>query len=294
MKHVVGFSGGADSQACAGWVLDRFPKEEVVLMNSDAGGNEHPLTTEHIRWYSETVHPVLMVSAIIADLGDVGTRDGAIGDRRRSLGEDADLTFDRLAFVKGLFPSRKAQFCTEYLKLAPQLRELQRLFRSPPDAPHLWTEFVRYAGIRADESELRRTLPERQWDDYFDCELVRPLLAWSKADVFAYLKGRGEKVNPLYTLGFSRVGCAPCINSNKDDIRNWAVRFPEMIDKVRAWEQQVGRTFFAPCVPGMVINFVDDVVKWARTVRGGRQYELPFFEAQAEGGGCSSKYGLCE
>lgn len=47
-KHVVGFSGGIDSQACAGWVLDHFPHEDVILMNSDAGGNEHPLTTEHI------------------------------------------------------------------------------------------------------------------------------------------------------------------------------------------------------------------------------------------------------
>lgn len=25
MKHIVGFSGGVDSQACARWVLNRFP-----------------------------------------------------------------------------------------------------------------------------------------------------------------------------------------------------------------------------------------------------------------------------
>ena len=30
-KHIVGFSGGADSQACAGWVLERFPKEDVCM-----------------------------------------------------------------------------------------------------------------------------------------------------------------------------------------------------------------------------------------------------------------------
>lgn len=42
MKHIVGFSGGIDSQACARWVLNRFPKEDVILLNSDAGANEHP------------------------------------------------------------------------------------------------------------------------------------------------------------------------------------------------------------------------------------------------------------
>lgn len=48
MKHIVGFSGGIDSQACARWVLNHFPPEDVLLLNSDAGGNEHPLTTEFV------------------------------------------------------------------------------------------------------------------------------------------------------------------------------------------------------------------------------------------------------
>jgi len=36
-KHVVGFSGGIDSQACAGWVLERFPKDDVIRTNSGVG-----------------------------------------------------------------------------------------------------------------------------------------------------------------------------------------------------------------------------------------------------------------
>jgi hypothetical protein len=91
---------------------------------------------------------------------------------------------------------------------------------------------------------------------------------------FDYVRLHKEQINPLYSLGFTRVGCAPCVNSNKDDILKWATRFPEMIDKVRAWERHVGRTFFAPCVPGMVINWIDDVVAWAKTDFGGRQNNL--------------------
>lgn len=67
-----------------------------------------------------------------------------------------------------------------------------------------------------------------------------------------------------------------------------------MIDKVRKWEQEVGRTFFQPCVPGKVINWIDEVVAWSRTLRGGQRLALPFMEAEAEAGCCSSKYALCE
>ena len=95
-------------------------------------------------------------------------------------------------------------------------------------------------------------------------------------------------------MGFGRVGCAPCINSGKDDIREWAARSPEMIDKIRGWEQQNGMTFFSPCVPGKQINFIDEVVVWAKTSRGGKQFNLPMVEANAELRTCSSKYGLCE
>lgn len=68
MKHIVGFSGGIDSQATARWVLNRFPSDDVVLVNTDAGGNEHPITVQHVQWYSKHVHHVVTISAIVADL----------------------------------------------------------------------------------------------------------------------------------------------------------------------------------------------------------------------------------
>lgn len=67
-KHIVGFSGGIDSQAAARWVLNRYPHEDVILCNSDAGGNEHPMTTEFIAWYSANVHPVELIIPIVADM----------------------------------------------------------------------------------------------------------------------------------------------------------------------------------------------------------------------------------
>lgn len=286
--HIVGFSGGIDSQACALWVRERFPRESIILLNSDAGGNEHPVTESFIELYSSTVFPVTVVRAEIRDMGTSGTMPGRIRDRRQEFKEDDLLTFDRLAYLENRFPSRKAQFCTKYLKLAPQKRWITE---NLANHGHDW---VRYAGVRRDESLSRRNRPDVEWDDYYDCELHLPVASWTKKQCFDYCLQAGEPINPLYTMGFGRVGCAPCINSSKQDIRNWVTRFPEMIDKVREWEKFVGRTFFPPCVPGMEINFVDDVVAWAKTARGGRQFELPMLDSEVQPEVCSSKYGLCE
>lgn len=285
LKHVVGFSGGIDSQATARWVLNRYPKEDVILINSDAGGNEHPITTAFIQSYSQNIHPVVMVTPIIADLGNRGTREGITRDRRQEFADTDPLTFDRLAYIKQRFPSTKCQFCTELLKLAPAHRWMKENIR---DKGLAWR---RYAGVRRDESNRRKDRMAIEWDDYFQCELHMPIVDWTKQMAFDYVQSHGEPINELYTLGFNRVGCAPCINSGKDDILAWAQRFPEMIDKVRVWEQRVGRTFFAPMVPGLEINWIDQVVDWAKTKHGGKQYDLLQTIPRPA---CESEYGLCE
>jgi hypothetical protein len=92
-------------------------------------------------------------------------------------------------------------------------------------------------------------------------------------------------------MGFSRVGCAPCINSGKADILNWHTRRPEMIDKVRGLEARTGVTFFMPIDRDGQINWIDDVIRWAQTARGGKAVLLPMMHERE---GCESKYGLCE
>lgn len=283
MKIVVGFSGGADSQATAALARQQHG-DDVILLNADPGGNEHPITTDFIDHYSRTVYPVVVVHPIIADLGGLGTMPGATRDRRREYDDSEMMTFADLAYIKGRWPWRKAQFCTEHLKLAPSRRWCRENLVAG--------DFERWAGVRRDESQRRANTPIFDWDDYFDCIIRYPVHDWSKDEVFDLLRAIGEPINPLYTMGFSRVGCAPCINSGKEDIRNWAVRAPEMIDKVREWESFTQRTFFAPCVPGLAINWIDEVVAWSMTERGGRT-KLPEAD-MPKVGACSSKYGLCE
>ncbi len=284
MKHVVGFSGGIDSQTAARWVLNRYDPIDVILLNSDAGGNEHPLTTKFVADYARDVHPVTTVQPLIMDMWETpGFAE------KRGYDGSAILDFPTMMEIKKRPPSRKVQFCTEVLKLAPQRRWIREHFG--PTGQFSGQEYCRYSGVRRDESESRKNAPYQFWDDYFDCFTFAPLVDWPKEWCFEYVKRYGEPVNELYKLGFGRVGCAPCINSNKDDIQNWAIRFPEMIDKIRGWEARTGLTFFMPVRRDSVRNTVDEVVAWSKTSRGGRQAELPIIQERMS---CESKYGLCE
>jgi 3'-phosphoadenosine 5'-phosphosulfate sulfotransferase (PAPS reductase)/FAD synthetase len=284
MKHIVGFSGGIDSQACARWVLNRYPVEDVILTNSDAGGWEDPLTTGFVDWYSEHVHPVVKTNAIVADMWKTpGFAE------TKGLDGSAVLMFEEMVRIKGRAPSRNAQFCTEKLKLEPQRRWLNATFG--PGGPYEGVAYCRYTGVRRDESEARKAAPIESWDAWFDCDLHAPIADWTKQMCFDYVRAHGEQVNPLYALGFNRVGCAPCINSGKQDVLNWDMRRPEMIEKIRGLESRTGWTFFSPCVPGKYTNTIDEVLEWARTSRGGRQQMFPILHERE---GCESKYGLCE
>jgi 3'-phosphoadenosine 5'-phosphosulfate sulfotransferase (PAPS reductase)/FAD synthetase len=284
VKHIVGFSGGIDSQATARWVLNRYPKEDVILLNSDAGGNEHPITTEFIEKYSENVHPVIVLTPQIKDIGHIYMK-GEIGKRRLQYAEDDVLTFDRLAEIKGTFPTSMKQFCTDFLKMKPTNRWIKE------NVIDKGLSFIRYAGVRREESRKRSSKNPIEWDDRLGCPLHHPIVDWTKQMCFDYCKFHGEEVNPLYKMGFNRVGCAPCINANKKDIFEWATRFPEMIDKVREWENRTGLSFFRMPREDGSYRFIDDVVDWSKTTRGGKQYSLMVLQEPAA---CDSDYGLCE
>lgn len=279
MNYVGGFSGGIDSQAAARYMLNRYGPDRVVLVNTRAGEHESQVTNDFVQWYSATIHPVHVIPPLVRDMW---VREQTA--EKRGLDNAMELTFPMMAAIKGRFPSRKAQFCTEKLKLAPVKRWVEEHY---PDG-----NYERFSGVRRDESDERKDTAYREWEDYFDCECIHPVFDFTKQMCFDYVKAHGELVNPLYALGFTRVGCAPCVNASKDDILNWAQRFPGRIEIVRQYEKSVGRTFYAPMVPGMEINWIDDVVEWAKTSRGGRQQNI--FRVLNEPAACESKFGLCE
>lgn len=227
-------------------------------------------------------------------------------DRAKALLIPTGEPFLDLCMLKGRFPSRTAQFCTERLKLEPINAIVHPLLNTGGSV-------VSWIGEMAEESPRRANKPAMErirWDGGGQLVLYRPIHKWTKADNFALAKRHGVLSNPLYKMGFRRVGCLLCINCEKQEIAQADQRFPDVIDRIREWEQIVAlvsrrgdATFFpAPMIPGADTDTtrarIDEAVVWARTTRGGKQFDLlqrlARDQADATGAMCESAYGLCE
>lgn len=208
-----------------------------------------------------------------------------------------------LCMLKGRFPSRRAQFCTEELKVAP----VDDLFRPVLESGR---SIIVWLGERAEESLNRARKPVIQRirmfpDSNTSKVLYRPIHSWTAAQTFEIAKRHGIKPNPLYSMGFGRVGCMTCVNADKQDIAQTAKRFPEHIERLREWQRIVSlvsrrgmATFFAGNADDPAAGDIDRMVEWSRTTRGGRQFDLlqaiERNRAETEGLMCESTYGLCE
>ncbi|MCY1445080.1 Phosphoadenosine phosphosulfate reductase family protein [compost metagenome] len=172
-----------------------------------------------------------------------------------------------------------------------------------------------WQGVRLDESHSRRTRLQGTGACVKAVEEVggglfnyRPILRWTAESVFEAHRAAGIKPNPLYLQGCSRVGCMPCVNCGKNELREIADRWPDEVARVREWERLVslaskrGAATFFPAVNDPTVSAsdaisagthgIDRMVEWSRTARGGRQFDL--IAATNDGSTCSSAYGLCE
>lgn len=313
--NVVSVSGGKDSTATllVAIALDT-PNLQAVFADT---GNEHEQTYEYLDYLALATG--VTITRVKADFTQrIEGKRRFIETKWREQGIDELVVqaaldvlkptgnpFLDLCIWKGRFPSRKAQFCTMELKRDPMLEQVVVPLLGNADMIMSWQ------GVRADESINRRYLPE--------CDEVggglfnyRPILKWDIPAVFEAHRYMGIKPNPLYSQGMGRVGCMPCINCRKDELREIALRFPEVIDRIERWEritQQASKrgaaTFFAgsnakhpkgsianmSAVEVMEIASIRQAVEWSKTARGGIQYDLMI---ATDATACSSAYGLCE
>lgn len=309
MKHnYFSLSGGKDSLATA-LVGLAWDVENRSYVFADTG-NESQITYDYIDYIAKTLN--IDIAKIKADFSfeimrkrkyiqekwsDKGVSDHII-ERALKVLEPTGNPFLDLCLWKSRFPSTRARFCTVELKVKP----IQNIFFPILDRGD-W--IVSWQGVRAEESLDRRYLPE--------CNEVvpglynyRPILKWTAKDVFQAHKDagliikdlgrKGIEPNPLYKQGMGRVGCMPCVNCNKDELKEIARRFPEEIERLYEWEKIVGMvsrrqsaTFFTSDNRG---HGIKDLVEWSRTTFGGKQYNL--LENAEDSNSCVSAYGLCE
>ena len=125
-------------------------------------------------------------------------------------------------------------------------------------------------------------------------DLLRPVFDWSAQQVIDYILENGIQPNPLYRMGYKRVGCFPCVMASQQDIYNISVQEPERISYIAGLEQQFNSSFFGPDKISSKYYkgeypLISDVVRYVQSKRAGGSL---FDDDVATS--CMSYYGLCE
>lgn len=307
IKHVASVSGGKDSAATLLIVLENCRRDSVEPIFCDTG-NEHQAVYDYLAYLEQALD--IKITRLKADFSErmavhrMRLLAIARGEpdyhpqakypwtperaaRAAELMHPTGNPFLDLCMIKGLFPSHSRQFCTEELKRNMAVEHQIDLI----DAGY---SVITWQGVRRDESERRRGVKKierigpKLW-------AFRPLVDWSANDVFDFCASRKIRPNPLYLQGMNRVGCMPCINVGKDELRQIAMRFPEQIERIAEWERivnEVSRAGKASFLHSGSVETIEQRVQWANTTRGGRQYDL--LSSLDMPTACSSAYGLCE
>lgn len=312
LRHVVSVSGGKDSTATYLLCMEIMGADfDAVFADT---GNEHRVTYEYVgRLHERTGGPKVQI--VKADFSrKLAQKEAYLTSGRAQARAENPWTEEQIQAVldggfvptgspfldlcraRGMFPCRNRPFCSQELKRFVLEEHAQQLCDSG-------CHVISWQGIRAEESPRRACYP--MWEispDTEDITIYRPLMGWTVEDVATMHKRHNVPLNPLYSMGFSRVGCMPCIQARKQDIRLMAQKFPEEIARIREWENIVKgysrsgqATFFHQDLTGSTSPVgIDEVVRWAMTRHGGRQFDLLAYGASPVSDICIYARGLCE
>lgn len=304
--NLVSVSGGKDSTATLLLALKQFPDTTAAVFADT--GNEHPAVYAYLDYLEQALG--LKITRLRADFTD------NFASKRRWIAEKwpgKGVSVERcakalellrptgnpyldLCMLKGRFPSRMAQFCTEELKTKPLTEHALTLIDM------LGCDVWSWQGVRRDESARRKNALGFE-DLTGGIWAFRPIAGWTAQQTVDFVvKVHGVKLNPLYEQGMTRVGCMPCVNASKAELAEIARRFPEHIDRIAEWEALVSDVskrgessfFSAPTSDNrgeLRGNNIHSVVRWAKTFRGGKVLD-PQWDQDAPA--CASSYGLCE
>ena len=310
--YICSFSGGKDSVATYLYLTKELGLKNVFGIFADTGW-EHESTYQYIDSLIEQGWKICKVQGSTSQLS---TRNKDYGDKPLSMVE--------LVKIKGRFPSAMARFCTTELKLKPVLYAFEKMFKGKSskkfinkgvELPDLrGIEAVMVTGVRAEESKGRAFMVPFIFDDFFKIYKWMPIHKWSVQEVFDIHNKYGIKVNPLYKKGSLRVGCYPCIMTNKQELNAIARHNPETFEKVFQAEKDTGSTFWtAEDAPkkyrrqkstnkkGKTVYLPNamDIKDWALGVDPIHEDQLLLFADfddtfNIESPVCESSYGLCE
>jgi len=148
------------------------------------------------------------------------------------------------------FPSRPMRWCCKVYKFSP----LAVFARENRVKSYI-------TGLRSEENIRRKQYSKIDENHLIDSKQINPILDWSSKDIWDYIKQNNLPINPLYNLGFKRVGCWPCPFKSKIE---WSLIKKFFPDKLNLLDKTL-KSIFKNC-EGVGIKNLDDFIKnfkWA-------------------------------
>jgi len=152
------------------------------------------------------------------------------------------------------FPTRALRWCCKVYKFSP------------------FEEYARRTGIRAyitglrkEENSKRKSYKMDDKNHFFTSNQINPILNWSEDEIYSYIHKYNLPINPLYKLGFKRVGCWPCPFKSREEWKLIEKNFPEKYDLLQKTLQHI----LKDC-EGIGIRDLSDFItnfKWAGYMR---------------------------
>ncbi|NJE13541.1 phosphoadenosine phosphosulfate reductase family protein [Thermococcus sp. LS2] len=203
LPMAVAFSGGKDSLAVLGLMLEEFGGGFTIFFNNT--GIEFPETLQYIE------------------------------DMKKDL-KDKDIEFI-VADAKDAFwhainvfspPGRDYRWCCKVTKLGPITLTIKE---------HYPQGVLMFVGQRKYESIQRYKQPRIWKNPWVPNEIgASPIFHWNALEVWLYIFSRKLKYNPLYEKRLDRIGCFLCPSSSLAEIYTLKEEKPELWDR---WEKEL-------------------------------------------------------
>lgn len=331
MKILVPFSGGKDSQATLIWACLNYGVKNVIAVFCDTKW-EHEITYNHIKYICENLgcELVNLVSKKYDGFVDLTKKRGASSSGKRKCtvelkvipmidyilslqchviilqgiradeSESRSLMESQCTYFKYYFEPYQTNSMIQD-KLEKVLNEKGILSFAQKQK---YDKAVGRLAIGKEDAKFHtyRKKDVKAFNENYLHDVIRPFFKATANEVISFSLNRGFEINPLYFLGFSRVGCFPCIMATKNEIWLIISTQPEAVQKIRDCEYYTGQTFFKPdYVPKRYrrgfdeksqkpIATIDDVIEYLMD----KHATLDMWEDVPEVSGCKSVYAICE